>query len=44
MVLRTKEDAMLKRWAILSTCAIAALVIFMAYSELGEEQEEKEEL
>ncbi len=35
---------MLKKWAILSTCAIATLVVIMALSELNDDEEEKEEL
>ena len=35
---------MLKKWAILSTCAIATIVVIMALSELKDEEEEKEEL
>lgn len=34
---------MFKKWAILSTCAVAVLVCVLAYSELNKE-EEKEEL
>ena len=35
---------MFKKWALMSTCAIATIVIIMALSELKEDDEEKEEL
>ena len=35
---------MFKKWALLSTCAIATIVVIMALSELKEDDEEKEEL
>ena len=35
---------MFKKWALLSTCAIATIVVIMALSELKDDEEEKEEL
>lgn len=35
---------MLKKWALLSTCAIATIVVIMALAELKDDTEEKEEL
>lgn len=35
---------MFKKWAILSTCAFATLVVIIALSELKDDEEEKEEL
>ena len=35
---------MFKKWALLSTCAIATIVVIMALSELKDDEEEKAEL
>ena len=35
---------MLKKWIILSTCAVAAAVVIIACTELAQDSEEKEEL